>query len=243
MFKFHLTRSLRDIVGHLILIAFPIVLIGFFNLVFSGNLGAAGREGSALSYLSVLTIGFALTFQVYGASVSFEVIGGDFFTPMRDRLSSSPTELRKIVVSTLSTGCIVSFLQTLAVVLFSTLVLKANLYSFHLILPVFALAVIFNQFLGTIVLILSKSVKTSNIILSIYGAVVPMTIGLYFPLPENTFSRLLKNYLTPLALANTAITGVLEGDNFKVLVGVGVLLILSCGLFIALRPLSRRLSV
>lgn len=242
MFKFHLLRNIRDIVGHLILIVFPILLIAFFNFVFSGNLWAVGKAAENLSYLSILTIGFTLTFQIYGASVSFESLGMDFFTPMRDRLTSTPTEPRYIVISSLASGCIVSLLQTLAIMFFATIILKADLHSLHLILPIMIISILFNQFLGTIILILSKSVKSANIILTIYASIAPMTIGLYFPLPDNAFIRILKTYMSPFALANTAVTGALNGDSTQMLVGSLTLLVLSFGLFLILQPLIRRLA-
>ena len=170
-------------------------------------------QDNRLPYLTVLTIGFALTFQIYGASVSFEVLGNDIFTPMRNRLLASPVEPRSLVVSTLAVGCIVSFLQTFVVLLFSSVVLKADMGPLHLTLPIFLVSVVFNQLLGTVILLLTKSVKTSNSILTIYGAVVPMSIGLYFPIPQNTFFTILKTYLSPMALANTSILGVMRSEE------------------------------
>jgi ABC-2 type transport system permease protein len=243
MFKFHFLRSMRDVVGHLILIAVPVLLIAFFNFIFSGRLAQLGMPENPLPYLSVLTIGFALTFQIYGASISFEVIGDDFFTHKRDRLLASPAEPRAVIVSTLTVGCIVSFLQTLAVLLFSSLVLKADLGALHLTLPIFLVSVIFHQLLGTVILLISGSVKTSNSILTMYGAIVPMSVGLYFPLPRSAFFDVLKLYLSPMALANTAVLGAMEGDTLKVSIGVAALVIMSGGLYIALRPLIRRLDI
>ena len=243
MFKFHFTRGMRDIVGHLILICFPVLLIAFFNFIFSGAMLQVDMQDTPLSYLTALTIGFALTFQIYGASVSFEVLGEDFFTPKHDRLLASPAEPRSIVVSTLVVGCLVSFLQTLVVLLFSSLILKANLGRLYLTLPIFLLSVVFNQLLGTVILMLSRSVKTSNSILTIYGAIVPMSVGLYFPLPRNQFFELLKTYLSPVALANSAILGVMEDQPRLVAIGVGALILMSLGLYAVLRPLVRRLTV
>jgi ABC-2 type transport system permease protein len=234
---------MRDLVGHLILIAVPVLLIAFFNFIFSGKLEHYGMQAYSLPYLTILTIGFALTFQIYGASVSFEVIGDDFFTPKRARLLASPAEPRTLVISTLVVGCAVSFLQTLAVLLFSSLVLKADLGALHLTLPIFLVSVIFHQLLGTVILLASGSVKTSNSILTIYGAVVPMSVGLYFPLPQSAFFELLKHYLSPMALANTAVLGALEGNMPHVAIGVGTLILMSALLYLAVRPLIRRLAV
>lgn len=243
MFKFHFTRGMRDGIGHLILITIPVLLIAFFNFIYSGSLIQIDMQNSPLSYLAVLTIGFALTFQIYGASISFEALGEDFFTPRHDRLAASPAEPRSIVISTLAVGSLVSFLQTLVVLLFSSLVLKADLGPLLFLLPIFLLSIIFNQLLGTVLLLLTRSVKTANGILTIYGSIVPMSVGLYFPLPRNLFFNLLRSYLSPTALANTAILGVLKAEIAQTLIGAGALVCMSIGLYIALQPLVRRLTV
>ena len=243
MFKFHFIRSTRDLVGHLILIGIPVLLITFFNYIFTENLIEFEFEGNYVPRLAVLTIGFALTFQIFGASISFEVLGSDYFGPMYDRLLASPIEPRAHVFSTLVVGCLVSFLQTLVILLFSALVLKADLGPWPVILPILFLAVIFNQLLGTVILFLSKSVKVSNSILTIYGIVAPLSIGLYIPLPQNTFFTFLENYLSPLALANSAVLGTINGNALNISIGVGSLILMSGGLYGALKPLIRRLSV
>ncbi|PKL14003.1 MAG: hypothetical protein CVV52_03630 [Spirochaetae bacterium HGW-Spirochaetae-8] len=243
MFKFHFIRSMRDIYGHLILIVLPVFLIGFFNFIYSDNVIGAVLYDSSFQLTTVLTIGFALTFQIYGASISFENLGMDFFSPMRDRLLSTPTEPRRIVVSNLVTGIMVSLLQTLAILGFSAFVLKARLTALPAILAILLLSIVVNQLLGTIVLLLSHSVKTANTIISLYGAIVPMTIGLYFPLPDNAFFSILRTYLSPLALANTAILGAIDNNLQDVLVGTTSLALLALGLFIGLKPLVRKVAV
>jgi ABC-2 type transport system permease protein len=234
---------MRDIYGHLILIVLPVFLIGFFNFIYSDNVIGAVLYDSSFQLTTVLTIGFALTFQIYGASISFENLGMDFFSPMRDRLLSTPTEPRRIVVSNLVTGIMVSLLQTLAILGFSAFVLKARLTALPAILAILLLSIVVNQLLGTIVLLLSHSVKTANTIISLYGAIVPMTIGLYFPLPDNAFFSILRTYLSPLALANTAILGAIDNNLQDVLVGTTSLALLALGLFIGLKPLVRKVAV
>lgn len=243
MFKFHFIRSMRDIYGHIILILLPVFLIGFFNFIYSGNLIGTGLYDTSFQLTMVLTIGFALTFQIYGASISFETLGADFFSPMRDRLLATPTEPRRIVLSNLSTGVLVSSLQTLAILGFSAFVLKARLEALFAMLSILLLSIIVNQLLGTVVLLLSRSVKTANTVISLYGAIVPMTIGLYFPLPNNAFFSILRTYLSPLALANTAILGALGNNLQDFLVGTTALALLALGLFIGLKPLIRKVMV
>lgn len=84
--------------------------------------------------------------------------------------------------------------------------------------------------------------KLANGILTFYGAVAPMAMGLYFPLPRNAFFSFVREYLGPMALANTAILGAMDGDSFKLAVGVGSLVLMSLGLFLALPSLIRRLA-
>jgi ABC-2 type transport system permease protein len=234
---------MRDIYGHIILILLPVFLIGFFNFIYSGNLIGTGLYDTSFQLTTVLTIGFALTFQIYGASISFETLGADFFSPMRDRLLATPTEPRRIVLSNLSTGVLVSSLQTLAILGFSAFVLKARLEALPAMLSILLLSIIVNQLLGTVVLLLSRSVKTANTVISLYGAIVPMTIGLYFPLPNNAFFSIIRTYLSPLALANTAILGALGNNLQDFLVGTTALALLALGLFIGLKPLIRKVMV
>lgn len=242
MFRFHFRRNIRDIISHLILICLPVLIIAFFHFVFADSGLETGMAAQTLPYITVLTVGFALNFQVYGSANSFEVLGGDFLSPMRDRLVASPTEPRSIVASILSAGCLVSYLQTLAVLAASSIILNANLGPLQVVLPIFLLSVVFNQLLGSAILVLSRSVKTANAIITVYGAIAPMTLGLYFPLPQNAFFDLLRTYLSPMALANTAILGAVEGDFGRSATAAGILLLLSVILFLVLRPLIRRLE-
>jgi ABC-2 type transport system permease protein len=243
MFIFNLKRSARDLFGHLILIGFPVVLIAFFNFIYTKSSIFSGIHGQSLPFLTVLTIGFALTFQIYGASLSFETIGSDFFSPMKDRLSASPGDLRMLVISILTTAAIVSFLQTLVVILFSVLILKAPLPMLHLVLPVMMLSIVFHQLLGSVIMLASGSVKTSNAILSTYGSVAPMLIGLYFPLPNTAFFSIVRNYSTPMALANTAIKGIIGNDTSRILSALIPLLALTILLFLLMRPLIKKVAL
>ena len=242
MFKFYFARSMREIVGHLILIGIPVAIIAFFNYIFAGGIITLAANQYSLPYVTVLAVGFALTFQIYGATLSFEVLGGDFFSSMRDRLLASPAEPRNLAVSILGAGCLVSALQTTAILLFSSLVLKADLGPLHLVSPLLAISVVFNQLLGSAILLVSGSVKLANTIVTVYGAVVPMTVGLYFPLPSGPVLDFLSHYLSPMALANTAILGVIKGELTFALLPTAVLFALCVVLFFVIRPLIRRLA-
>jgi ABC-2 type transport system permease protein len=243
MFKFHFIRSMRDIYGHIILILLPVFLIGFFNFINSNSVIQTSIYHATIPLTTVLTIGFALTFQIYGASISFENLGADFFSPMHDRLLATPTEPRKIVLSNIGTGILVSSLQTLAIFGFSAIVLHTRLTALPVILAIMLLSIIFNHLFGTVILLLSRSVKTANMVITLYGAIVPMTIGLYFPLPDNAFFSMLRTYLTPMALANTAILGAIEQNTQNILVATAPLALLTIALFMGLKPLLRKVAV
>lgn len=242
MFKFNLKRSARDIFGHIILIVLPVVLIAFFNFIYTRSSIISGIHGQEIPFLTVLTIGFTLTFQIYGAALSFETIGGDFFSPMKDRLAASPADLRKLVISILTTATIVSLLQTLVVVIFSVSILKSPFPKLHLVLPVMVLSIVFNQLLGSTIILATGSVKTSNVIVSTYGSVAPMLVGLYFPLPDTPFFTVVRNYSTPMALTNTAIKGIVSNEPSTTLIALGPMIVLTIVLFLLIRPLIRKVA-
>ncbi|HLV10534.1 MAG TPA: ABC transporter permease [Halanaerobiales bacterium] len=240
MVKFHLLRSSRDFVGHIILILIPIVLISIFNYIYSSNLIPTDAMVDSVEIPVILTIGFALTFQIYGAAISFETLAQDFLTPMHDRLMAAPVNPRKMISSVLLSSIIVSFLQTVVIVIFSMIIFKARFESLWAILLVLLLSVIVHQLIGTVIIFLSKNVKTSNAVTTLYGSIAPILIGLYFPLPELQIFELLKKYSTPTSLARTAIIGIIKNNSMDILIGILPLILIGVLLFILLRPLSKK---
>jgi len=242
MYRFNLIRGSRDLVGHMILIAFPVILIAFFDYIYRQAPAYTGLEGTSYSYLTVLAIGFALTFQIYGAGLSFENIAVDFFSPIRYRIQATPCDPRRLIMAILISGMIVGFLQSLVVLLFATLFLGAMIPLFPFILPIMAISIIFHHLLGSVIMVLSGSVKTANVILSIYGGVAPMFAGLYFPLPDTPLFHFLRKYLTPMALGNTASLGILGKDISLTLSGLIPLIVLTGGVLLLLRQSIKKVT-
>ncbi|MGE4465186.1 ABC transporter permease, partial [Sphaerochaeta sp.] len=169
MIGFHLKRASKDVVGEVILILFPLVLIFFFDYLYR-NIGIeTGMETGTQSRVSVLAIGFALTFQIYASAMSFETLSEDLFTAMHDRLFASPTEGRSLVLSVLASGTVVSFLQSVVILVFSIIILGAAIPNLAFILAILLLSVLFNQLLGTILLLWCGSPKVANIVTTVYG--------------------------------------------------------------------------
>jgi len=243
MIGFHLKRASKDVVGEVILILFPLILIFFFDYLYR-NIGIeTGLEAGTQSRVSVLAIGFALTFQIYASAMSFETLSEDLFTAMHDRLFASPTEGRTLVLSVLASGTVVSFLQSFVVIVFSIIILGAAIPNLAFILAILLLTVLFNQLLGTILLLWCGSPKVANIVTTVYGSVVPMIIGLYFPLPKYALVRFLRLYGTPMSLANTASLAVMEGQWVRAITTFAPLLVLTVALFLLLKGLVRRVVV
>jgi len=242
MLKFYFVRASRDIFGHGILIVLPVILIAFFNFIYRDNGLISDINGNASPFITVLTIGFALTFQIYGGVISYETIGTDFYSPMQGRLLASPKEPRSLILSIISTSILVSFMQTLVVLLFSIFVLDAVIPSILVVLAVMIVSIIVNQLIGTVIILSTGKVKTATAVMTVYAIIAPMIAGLYFPLPDNAFFDLMKKYLTPMALANTAIFGAMEKDPGKLLTGVLPLILISILLYMAIRPLSRKVN-
>lgn len=241
MALFYFKRSMRDVVGHIILIVLPVILIGFFDYIYRSSELISGIQDPENTFITVLTIGFTLTFQIYGGALTFETMGADFFTPMQGRLLATPMAPRRILLAILSMGTLVSFLQTLAVMGFSMAVLGAKIRAFPVVMLVMVLSIVFHQLLGTVILLLSGKVKTATTAMSFYGAIAPIFIGIYFPLPDTAVFHFLRDYLTPMALANRAVLGAMAGEGQEVLRGMVPLAIFSMLLFMWLKPLSRRI--
>ncbi|MDD3824129.1 MAG: ABC transporter permease [Sphaerochaetaceae bacterium] len=242
MLGFNLKRSSRDFVVHLILIAIPIALIAFFNFVYTNSDIISGIQGERLNLLATLTVGFALTFQIYGAGLSFETIGIDFFSPIHDRLACSPANLRSMIITTLVSSSVVSFAQTLAIMLFSVIVLGTGIVHMMWVLAIMLLSIIFHQLFGSAILLASRSVKTANIVTTIYGSIAPMLVGLYFPLPDTKLFAIIRQFSTPMSLANTAIRGIIIEDTGMLLSALAPLLVLIILLFLILKPLVGRVT-
>lgn len=243
MFRFNFIRSARDWMGNVILILLPIILIGFFYFVYSDEGAGLEGVGDSNQIATMLTISFALIFQIYGSAHSFETIGMDFLSPKRDRLLATPAEPRKMILSILMTSILVSFLQTMIVVLFSMLVLDATFPNFVWVALVLLISVVFNQLFGTIILFATQKVNTATAVTSLYGTVVPIISGMYFPMPDTPLFNFIGDYLTPLALANTAIEGAMSEEWDQLVTGV-VPLLLIIGIFMALlNPLSKKVNV
>ena len=98
------------------------------------------------------------------------------------------------------------------------------------------ISVIFNQLFGTIILFLSKNIKTANSVTTLYGIVAPILAGLYFPLPDNIITNLFEKYLTPMALAQTAILGISNNNLKNFIIGIIPLVVLSLILFLFIKP-------
>lgn len=243
MIAFQIKRSAKDLLGNAILILFPLVLIFFFDYLYKTIDIQTGMEVAGQQRLSLLVIGFALTFQIYGAGLSFETLAEDLYTPMHDRLFASPVEGRSLVLSVLFSGSVVSFLQSLVIVLFTTVVLGARIPGIPLVLIVLLVSVIFNQLLGTVLLLLVGTPKVANVVTTIYGSVVPMLVGLYFPLPTTALFRFIRLYGTPMSLANTASIRAMEGNFSSMALVMLPILVAIALLLLCLKPLVRRIAV
>lgn len=243
MIGFHIKRSAKDLMGHAILILFPLALIFFFDYLYKTIDIQTGMEVAGQQRLALLVIGFALTFQIYGAALSYETLAGDLYTPMHDRLFASAVEGRNLVLSVMLSATVVSFIQSLVIVVVSIVALGAAFANLPLVLCILLVSVVFNQLLGTVLLLLVGSPKTANIVTTIYGSVVPMLVGLYFPLPSTELFRFIRLYGTPMSLANTASIRAMEGSFGHMLVVMLPIMLAILLLLLCMKPLVRRIAV
>lgn len=240
MIRFHLLRGARDWMGHLILIMLPVILISFFFFIIRQDIAGTEAEAFLPEIAVFLSIGFALTFQIYSTANSYEVLDQDFLTPMRNRLLASPALPVRLVFSILLSGIIVSFLQTLVVLLFTSLAYDAAYGSLPFVLLILLLSMVFHHLLAAVILLWTCSPKKAGAVITLYAIVAPMLLGLYFSMPALRIFELFEKYLLPVSLANTAIKGVMEKSTADVLIGVLPLLALSIALLLLIGPLTRK---
>lgn len=240
MLKFYLKRNIKDIFGHLILIVLPVILILLIHYINISNFGD-GLTGEAYDAFTVfITFGFLFMFQIYGSAIAYEGLDKEFYSGMVERLKMAPINLNHVVIFNLVTSIIVNSLQSFAVVLAAVIFLGVSLSAPFLVSLIVFLSVIFNQLLGVFLLFLTKSVKTTTTITTVYGIIAPLAMGLYFPLPEHSIFDFLKDYSTPASLAFTAVNATYSNDYQNILIGVVGLAVLSAILYISLKPLIRR---
>lgn len=240
MIRFHLLRGIKDWLGHLILIVIPVILISFFYHIVRNDIAGTEAEAFMPEITVFLSLGFVLTFQIYGSANSYELLAEDFFTPMKNRLLASPAMPVKLILSILASGIIVSFIQSMVVLVFSIVVFEASYGALHWVLLILLLSVIFHHLLATILLLWTRNDKKAMAVNTLYAIVAPMLLGLYFSMPDTRLFEWFEKYLTPISLAHTAIQGAMSNRLIDVAVGVIPILLMSSGFLLLIKPLTRK---
>ncbi len=218
MLRFYGLRVLKDYLGHVILIGLPIFMITFMSYINT-------PEGESVAAVAgTITIAFLLMFHIFGAAYTHEGIEKDFFTPMRMRLKAAPVNPVRFIVAMIVYSVLISFAQTLVILAYSMVVLGAAFQNLPLVLLLFIINIVFSQLMAAVVILKLKKAAKAQAVMMAYAIGGPVLAGFMFPLPENTFTRFLERYSTPVAHIRTAITGVLNSDTTDIVLGAALAL-------------------
>ncbi len=219
MYRFYLLRILRDYIGHIILIGLPVVLISLMVSINRGIEGAPSVEESAL----FIGIVYIIMFQGFGAAYTFEGIEHDFFKPFKDRLRAAPVNPMNFVVANIVFSIMISFLQSLVLLLFVVVVFGAVVPNWGFVLMVLFIGVLFAQLLAAMCIFLLKKASTAQALITIYIIAGMVLAGFFFPLPESDLATFLSKYSSPLAWTHYAVYGFINGKYQEALLGIGLL--------------------
>ncbi len=234
MFKFIFLRMLRDYIGHIALILFPIVLISIFAYIYQDV--AEGR-GHVVAFL---TTGFVLMFHYFAAQYSVEFIYKDLGTPMKDRLLASPKNIALFPLIAIALSSVIAFIQSLIVLLYATVILNADFPSLIALLPIFFLAILIAQLIAGIITLVTKSSAIGSGSAIGMGILFPFLAQFNSPLPDNIFLNFMRDFGTPVSLAMTSINGVNSGDMQDATIAIIVMIGLIGGLSLMVLTLTRR---
>lgn len=237
MLRFYGLRLLKDYLGHAILLGLPIFFVTILTYINS-------PDASVWPEVSLfISIGFMLMFQLFGGAYTFEGLHDDFMTAKKDRLKAAPIEPVKLVITQISFCTLMTFVQTLIVLVFTIVLFGADFVNLPLVISLFFLSALAAQLLGGVLLFIFKSSSKAQIAITLYAIFAPMLAGFNFELPTHRITHILTRYSTPLALTKTGIFGVIEGNTNDVILGFISLLVFIGLLMFMLKKLSKEVIV
>ncbi|TVP95539.1 MAG: ABC transporter permease [Acholeplasmatales bacterium] len=236
MLRFYGLRILKDYLGHIILIGLPVALITLMVMI-NAEADAAPNTAEAARYIGIVYI---IMFQGFGAAYTFEGLEHDFFKSFKDRLKASPVNPMRFVFANIGFGVLISFLQSLVLLVYVVVVFGSRIPNLPLVLMVLFLGVVFAQLLAALCIFLLKKGSKAQAAITLYIIGGMVLAGFFFPLPANDLTAWLSNYSTPLAWTHHAVYGLIEGVYHEALLGTGLLVVATLLVGAVVYQLSKR---
>jgi len=226
MFRFYALRTLKDWIGHVILIGLPITLIYLLTYINAYDTDFWAEAAT------VISISFIIMFQVFGSAYTHETMHQDFFTAYKDRLLATPVRKNHVIFMILLISTLTSFIQTMFILLFSVVVVGAEFSRYELLIPLLLLSSIISQFIAGYFMVLLKNTSKAEAAITFYAVFGTFMAGVFFEMPSGRVSDFLTRYSTPVAWTRSAALSIIDftGDDilisFVLLIGTATLLIL-----------------
>ena len=220
---FMLRRMLRGYTALAILMLIPLALITVLGLVARGAINPSG-----VPVMDTIAITMILAFQLYGGFYTMEYIKEDFLTNKKWRMISLPYPTHLYAFSIFLTCTLFSALQGFVMALFTKYVYDVNWGNLGLVLLVLMVISLFTQLVYFIIIMLVKNYKIAEGLGTTYALISMGLAGVWFPMPEIKFIRVLSTYGNPLSLGQNAVYTFITGENVtRALVSISILIIAS----------------
>lgn len=212
MFRFYALRTLKDWIGHVILIGLPITLIYLLTYINAYDTDFWAEAAS------VISISFIIMFQVFGSAYTHETMHHDFFTAFKDRLLATPARKNHVIFMILLISTLTSFIQTMFILVFSVVVVGAEFSRYELLIPLLLLSSIISQFIAGYFMVLFKNTSKAQAGITFYAILGTFMAGMFFEMPSGRVSDFLTRFSTPVAWARSAALSLLgyTDDGFIV---------------------------
>lgn len=206
---FSIIRMSRDYVGLLILLLVPLALITVLGWLPLDNTGTA----DGVEQLRMLSVGFVLSFQLFGGSYSMYQIREDLFSPRKWRLYSLPVSIDVYARSSLIAGTLFSTAQGFVLVAFTSLVYGVEWGSLGVVVLTILTVAALSQVICLIFVLGVRNFKIAERLSEVYGLGSMIFAGMILPLPDNGFLNFMGEYGNPISLGERTLFASLNGEG------------------------------
>lgn len=235
---FALRRMLRGYIGYVLLILLPLAIITVNGMAFGNEvIDERGRTG-----MDVIAVGIVLCFQLAGGFYTMEIIRDDLISSKRWRLYSLPYPVHVHVFSILISSTLFSALNGFIMVMFTHWVYGVSWGNIGWVVLVLLTISLFTQFVFMVAVLGIRQYKFAELIGYAYVFSFIILAGyFFFPIPDTAVFNFINTYVNPVALGETAIVSMMQGEKMdQVWLSIGLLLAKSIVLGVIGTLLGRR---
>ncbi|MFP4287392.1 MAG: ABC transporter permease [Candidatus Izemoplasmataceae bacterium] len=220
MIRFYALRVLNDKIGHIILIGLPLALMTIMIALNREQVDPSEMDAMIL-YIGLIYI---IMFQGFGSAYTFEGLEYDFYKPFKARLLVSPVNPIKFVFSNLIANILVSYLQSLVLILYLIVFYAISIPNLIGLLFVLLLGVIFSQLLASLIIFLVNKASIAQAIITVYIIIAMMIGGFFVSFSRSNLVIFLEKFSSPLAWVRYTAYGFIDGELDVIFKGLSLLI-------------------